>query len=495
MAKQYYGCIRLTKHNPGWSDPINDIHLLRTHRTFKCVLEDYDLRPIMKGIKEGLIEFTRADIEGTADSDDGARLPMYCGSCICQAHLIKEGVLADYQADVDYQSDLEWQPPQPAERPAPTPSVQITGPSQLEAGAEEVFQVKLDQLKPKKEQVPVDADGDGVTDTDADGNEIFEEKEVHQTVTVNVAATGGTVEPTTLTFSSDPESPDYYMNAKEVKFTAPEESANVSIEFSGDGVKPFSKNVKVQGDEPIPEEPEQVVQPVVKINGKSDKIVLDSRKSSFEADITVEYGSCSADAIKLEDIVFNVVPASGVTGGSPDQLDGAAHMTFANLGTVAATEESLLATIKIQGGPCADGHQINQEIKIYVPEKPAEQHMLYWSKTIPCLGRTEDEFGPVKSMQEHLDICSRTYESLFTQMTAEPLKIPTDGLDISKGNGKQSVFAVPVEAGCTVTVKSSNQDVTRSQWGKVNVTYNGKEYIMYTHVGLVTATEMLLYLS
>ena len=105
--------------------------------------------------------------------------------------------------------------------------------------------------------------------------------------------------------------------------------------------------------------------------------MLDSRKSSFEADITVEYGSCSADAIKLEDIVFNVVPASGVTGGSPDQLDGAAHMTFANLGTVAATEESLLATIKIQGGPCADGHQINQEIKIYVPEKPAEQYMMW----------------------------------------------------------------------------------------------------------------------
>ena len=51
MAKQYYGCIRLTKHNPGWSDPINDIHLLRTHRTFKCVLEDYDLRPIIKVVK------------------------------------------------------------------------------------------------------------------------------------------------------------------------------------------------------------------------------------------------------------------------------------------------------------------------------------------------------------------------------------------------------------------------------------------------------------
>ena len=130
MAKQYYGCIRLTKHNPGWSDPVNDIHLLRTHRTFKCVLEEYDLRPIIKGINAGLIEFTRADIEGTADSDDGARLPMYCGNCLCAAHLIKEGVLADYQADVDYQSDLEWQPPQPAERPAPKPgnvnvSVQI----------------------------------------------------------------------------------------------------------------------------------------------------------------------------------------------------------------------------------------------------------------------------------------------------------------------------------------------------------------------------------
>ena len=166
------------------------------------------------------------------------------------------------------------------------------------------------------------------------------------------------------------------MNAKEVKFTAPEESANVSIEFSGDGVKSFSKNVKVQGDEPIPEKPEQVVQPVVKINGKSDKIVLDSRKSEFEADITVEYGSCSADSMPLDEITFTVTNAAGVTGGSTSQQGGAARMTFANLGTVAAAEESLLATISISGS-CLDGHQINQEIKVYVPEKEEEQYMMW----------------------------------------------------------------------------------------------------------------------
>ena len=465
MAKQYYGCIRLTKHNPGWSDPINDIHLLRTHRTFKCVLEDYDLRPIMRGIKEGLIEFTRADIEGTSDSDDGARLPVYCGAHLCQAHLIKEGVLADYQADVDYQSDLEWQPPQPAERPAPTPSVQVTIPAQIEAGAEEVFQVKLDQLKPKKEMVDTG-------EVDENGEPIMEEQEVHQTVTVSVSASGGTVEPATLTFSSDPELPDYYMNAKEVKFTAPEESANVSIEFSGDGVKPFSKNVKVQGDEPIPEEPEQVVQPVVKINGKSDKIVLSSRVSEFEADITVEYGSCSVDDIKLEDIVFTLVPASGVTGGSSDSLDGAARMTFANLGTVAATEESLLTTIKIQGGPCTNGgHEINQEIKVYVPEKPPVQNMLY----VIDVQMSNDGFFANIPMSKTLELIT---PDLFVGKTPEPL-VPTVDRDISKLVAKQKIVAFTAGA-ARFEVKTSGTVCTNT-WGTKTIVIDGIEYEAWTH--------------
>ena len=361
MAKQYYGCIRLTKHNPGWSDPINDIHLLRTHRTFKCVLEDYDLRPIMKGIKEGLIEFTRADIEGTADSDDGARLPMYCGHCICQAHLIKEGVLADYQADVDYQSDLEWQPPQPAERPAPTPSVQVTIPAQIEAGAEEVFQVKLDQLKPKKEMVDTG-------EVDENGEPIMEEQEVHQTVTVNVSATGGTVEPTTLTFSSDPESADYYMNAKEVKFTAPDESANVSIEFSGDGVKPFSKNVKVQGDEPIPEEPDQPAKnPVIKINGSSDVIEIQRGETSFEGVITVEYGDCSAADLPLIEIEFVMTSAGGAKDGAT--FNGADRVTFDGIGMPSDWRECVAATLSVSM-PCTGTpqHRITQEFQVKVPQ-------------------------------------------------------------------------------------------------------------------------------
>ena len=474
MAKQYYGCIRLTKHNPGWSDPVNDIHLLRTHRTFKCVLEEYDLRPIIRGIQEGLIEFTRADIEGTADSDDGARLPQYCGKCICQAHLIKEGVLADYQADVDYQSDLEWQPPQPAERPAPTPNVQITGPAQIEAGQEAVFQVKLDQLKPKKEMVDTG-------EVDENGEPIMEEQEVHQTVTVSVAASGGTVEPSTLTFSSDPDSADYYMNAKEVKFTAPEESANVSIEFSGDGVKPFSKNVKVQGDEPIPEKPEQVVQPVVKINGKSDKIVLDSRVSSFEADITVEYGSCSADDIKLEDIVFTLVPAAGVTGGSSDHLDGAAHMTFANLGTVAASEESLLTTIKIQGGPCADGHQINQEIKVYVPEKPPVQHNFYYAnyQMGPIDGTN---FNANQPASDNLEVFEERH---FRQMTVvENIQLPLT-MDTTKQSGKQLFIALPKDFTFTkIEMNVAGSDTFPSGWFEKpgGIVVDGIEYRVWTHV-------------
>ena len=351
MAKQYYGCIRLTKHNPGWSDPINDIHLLRTHRTFKCVLEDYDLRPIMRGIKEGLIEFTRADIEGTSDSDDGARLPVYCGAHLCQAHLIKEGVLADYQADVDYQSDLEWQPPQPAEPPAKTPSVQVTIPAQMAAGEAAVFEVRLDQLKPEKVMVEIG--------TDENGEAIMEEQEQHRTVTVSVSASAGNVSPATLTFSSDPAADNYYANAQQVTFQAPEESANVSIEFSGDGVKPFSKNVKVQGDEPIPEEPEQVVNPVVKINGSADIIMIERGKDSFDGQITIEYGSCSADALAIDSIQFTM---------EGQNFQGADTVTFTGVPAAPSNDECVVTTISI-AMPCMDGkHTVNQTFQVKVPE-------------------------------------------------------------------------------------------------------------------------------
>ena len=371
MAKQYYGCIRLTKHNPGWSDPINDIHLLRTHRTFKCVLEDYDLRPIMKGIKEGLIEFTRADIEGTADADDGARLPMYCGHCICQAHLIKEGVLADYQADVDYQSDLEWQPPQPAERPAPTPNVQITGlPAQIEAGQEVVFQVKLDQLKPEKVMVE--------TGTDENGEPIMEEQEQHKTVTVSVSANGGEVSPTTLTFSSDPESPDYFMNAKEVKFTAPDESANVSIEISGDGVKAKTQSVKVQGDEPIPEEPEQPKKnPVIKINGSSNVIEIARGVDSFKGTISVDLGDCNeADINPMEFILTSKGGGAGctVSGNIGDEL------TFTGLGTAPSNDECVIATISVSMTCLGGDHEITQEFQVKVPK--LELKMFFQSASV-----------------------------------------------------------------------------------------------------------------
>jgi hypothetical protein len=370
--KQYYGCIRLTRHNPGWSDPINDIHLLRTHRTFKCVLEDYDLRPILKGIKDGLIEFTRADLEGTADADDGARLPVYCGAHMCAAHLIREGVLADYLAEVDYQSDLEWQPPVPAElpdRPAVVgnSNVQIQCDAEVDMKKPLAIQVGVDIVEPqrvKQEQPAVDADGNPVLDEE--GNQVMEEVEVeqHREVTVVIEAAEGTVSPASVTFSSDPAADNYYGNgAVEVQFTAPEVTADkqVAINFSGDGVNAKSQKVKVkfvQADDPY-----------ITINGQKAELLLNRGQVSLEdAEIAVVAGDCTD--ISLANITMQLVNKAETNDGYAG-TDGAINVadktTISGICQPKSGDECVAAEIKITGSCGCGGHQINQTIQLKVP--------------------------------------------------------------------------------------------------------------------------------
>jgi hypothetical protein len=203
MARNYIGVIKLAPHVRAWADPKNKIHLVNNGRYFKCILDDYDLEPIMKGLKEGLIVETTAFKEGTADADDGARLPRYCGYNMCQLHLIKEAVAADYLEDVDFKSSLEWQPPQPAEiveKPVLIISGMPTDPAVLEAGGDHVLTVSIPEFPVVEQEQQVDADGDGIGDVDEEGNPIMEVVQVKQPVTVSIAVEGGSVNPSSITF-------------------------------------------------------------------------------------------------------------------------------------------------------------------------------------------------------------------------------------------------------------------------------------------------------
>lgn len=49
------GKIKLALHNPAWFDDVNDIHLTLSGQREAEVYDTYDLEPIMKAIKYGLI--------------------------------------------------------------------------------------------------------------------------------------------------------------------------------------------------------------------------------------------------------------------------------------------------------------------------------------------------------------------------------------------------------------------------------------------------------
>ena len=119
MSKQYYGVIKLARHIPAWCDMVNNIHLTCNGRWFKCVTDDMDLKPIMKGIKAGLIEWTTVEEIGTGE-DEGAKLPEVTFSCHCIVDksgmvILEEGVLAPYDPEFDKlpEDEVEEKPEDP----------------------------------------------------------------------------------------------------------------------------------------------------------------------------------------------------------------------------------------------------------------------------------------------------------------------------------------------------------------------------------------------
>ena len=123
MSKQYYGVIKLAHHIPAWCDMVNNIHLTRGGRWFKCVTDDMDLKPILKGIKAGLIEWTTVEEIGTG-SDEGAKLPIVTFQCMCNVEkqgygVIEEGVLAPYDPSYDAMPEPEEKPEEPVEPEEP----------------------------------------------------------------------------------------------------------------------------------------------------------------------------------------------------------------------------------------------------------------------------------------------------------------------------------------------------------------------------------------
>ena len=222
--KQYIGVIKLNKHCPAWHDDVNDIHLTRTHRTFKCVLSDYNLTPILKGIKAGYIEVTTAYEMGMIDSDDGVRMPQYACTCMCTK--IADGVEGDYGSDIDYQSALEWKP-EVAKVPTAKPRMIISGPTQVKEGEFIDVKIHLNKLDPI---------------VDEDGNEQI------NAVLINVVGSAGLeVAPTELIFTSDDFDVDQLVVVGGVTV------GSNSVDFSGEGVVSAKHNVKVTSDVVVPD--------------------------------------------------------------------------------------------------------------------------------------------------------------------------------------------------------------------------------------------------
>lgn len=105
MSKQYYGVIKLAPHIPAWYDFKNEIYLTCGKRWFKCVTDDMDLRPILKGLKAGLIVWDSVENIGTGPADE-AKMPVVTFQCHCDIEeegfgIIEEGVLAPYEPEYD----------------------------------------------------------------------------------------------------------------------------------------------------------------------------------------------------------------------------------------------------------------------------------------------------------------------------------------------------------------------------------------------------------
>ena len=125
MSKQYYGVIKLAPHIPAWYDAENEIYLVCNKRWFKCVTDDMNLKPIMKGIKAGLIMWDTVENIGTGPADD-AKLPVVTFQCHCNIEkegfgIIEEGVLAPYEPEYDVIPEPPKQDEEPGEDPEDPP--------------------------------------------------------------------------------------------------------------------------------------------------------------------------------------------------------------------------------------------------------------------------------------------------------------------------------------------------------------------------------------
>ena len=162
MSKQYYGVIKLAPHIPAWYDFQNEIYLTCGKRWFKCVTDDMDLKPILKGLKAGLIVWDSVENIGTGPADD-AKMPVATFQCHCNIEkegygIIEEGVLAPYEPEYDIipnpveNPDEGDDPEEPPVNPDPEPPVD---PEEPEPPVDPEPENKKLEIKIKQDDVEV----------------------------------------------------------------------------------------------------------------------------------------------------------------------------------------------------------------------------------------------------------------------------------------------------------------------------------------------------
>ena len=154
MSKQYYGVIKLAPHIPAWYDFKNEIYLTCGKRWFKCVTDDMDLRPILKGLKAGLIVWDSVENIGTGPADE-AKMPVVTFQCHCNIEeegfgIIEEGVLAPYEPEYDIlpnpvENPDEGEDPEEPEEPEPPVDPDPEEPVDPEEPENKKLEIKIKQ--------------------------------------------------------------------------------------------------------------------------------------------------------------------------------------------------------------------------------------------------------------------------------------------------------------------------------------------------------------
>ena len=154
MSKQYYGVIKLAPHIPAWYDFKNEIYLTCGKRWFKCVTDDMDLKPILKGLKAGLIVWDSVENIGTGPADE-AKMPVVTFQCHCNIEeegfgIIEEGVLAPYEPEYDIlpnpvENPDEGEDPEEPEEPEPPVDPDPEEPVDPEEPENKKLEIKIKQ--------------------------------------------------------------------------------------------------------------------------------------------------------------------------------------------------------------------------------------------------------------------------------------------------------------------------------------------------------------